>query len=797
MITCENKHFVLGTKNTTYAFWVLPTGQLEHLYYGKKIKFGPGLLGIDTLKEQWAFAPGNTVVYDNDHWEYTLENVRLEMSALGHGDYREPLVCITHADGGRTSDFLYSDFKVRKGRTELKDMPASYGNDDEVEELTIILQDKNYNTELELRYCVYAERDVITRTAVLKNCSKDDITVTRLMSMMLDMKDSDYDLTTFHGAWVREMGRDRRHVSHGKYVGGTMSGVSSNKCNPLMLLSKPGATQNEGGVYGFNLVYSGNHAEIVEIGSHDKLRVMSGIQPEGFTYLLREGESLEAPEAVMTYSENGFNGMSGNMHTFIRNHIVRGEWKNKVRPILLNSWEAAYFDINESKLVKLAKAAAKVGIELLVMDDGWFGERNDDRRSLGDWVPDKKKLPNGLKGLCDKINDAGVDFGIWVEPEMVNVDSNLYRAHPDWCLAVPGINHSEGRSQRVLDLCREDVQDYIIDAMSEVFGSANIAYVKWDMNRPITDYYSESLPAARQGEVAHRYVLGLYRIMKTLTEKFPHILFEGCSSGGNRFDLGILSYFPQIWGSDNTDAICRASIQDGYSYGYPPETIGAHVSNCPNHQTLRETPLETRFAIASFGAFGYECNLCDMGKEELAAIAVQVALYKDMRQTIQFGTMYRGRSFYSGALSQMHEAMDDNICEWTVVSPDKSKAIGMIAQTLVKANWPYQYYKPVGLEPDAMYHFSNRFLKHNIKEFGDLVNQVAPVHVRQDSLLHNVLARMIKMDGEKEDITAYGDVFMEAGINLKPGFGGTGYDDRVRFFPDFASRLYFMDKVEE
>ncbi len=792
MIICENKHFVLSTKSTTYAFWVMDTGHLEHLYYGKKIKFGKNLQGIDALKEQWAFAPGNTIVYDNDHQEYTLENVRLEMSSYGHGDIREPFVCIKHADGGSSSDFLYSDYKVKKGKTELTTMPSSYGSDDEVEELTILLKDNDYNLELELRYCVYEESDVITRTAVLKNTSKEEIKVKRLMSMMLDMNDADYELTTFHGAWVREMGRDTRPTSHGKYVGGTMAGVSSNRTNPLMLLAKSGATQNQGGVYGFNLVYSGNHYEAVEIGSHEKLRLVNGIQPEGFEYVLGAGESFEAPEAVMTYSTDGYNGMSGNMHSFVRNHIVRGEWKNKFRPILLNSWEAAYFDINESKLVKLAKAAAKVGIELLVMDDGWFGTRNDDHQSLGDWTPDKKKLPNGLKGLCDKINDAGVDFGIWVEPEMVNVDSDLYRAHPDWCLAIPNAHHSEGRTQRVLDLCREDVQKYIIDSMTEVFGSANIAYVKWDMNRNITDYFSESLPADRQGEVAHRYVMGLYKIMKTLTERFPHILFEGCSSGGNRFDLGILSYFPQIWGSDNTDAICRAMIQDGYSYGYPPETIGAHVSNCPNHQTLRETPLETRFAIASFGALGYECNLCDMSKEDLAAIAVQVALYKDMRQTMQFGTMYRGRSFYNGTMN----TGDDNVCEWTIVSKDKSKAVGMIAQTLVKANMPYQYYKPQGLDEDGLYHFTNRFLKHNIKEFGDLVNTVSPVHVRQDSLLHNVLARMIKMDGEKEDITAYGDVLMEAGISLKPAFGGTGYDDRVRFFPDFASRLYFMDKVE-
>lgn len=785
MIICENGNFVLNTKSTTYAFGVLKTGQLEHLYYGKRIKFGEGLQGIDVLKEQWAFAPGNTIVYDNDHWEYSLENVRLEMSAYGHGDIRETFVSIIHRDGSSSSDFLYDSYRVEKGKQALTTLPASYGDEEDVEQLIVVLKDSQYDVELELRYSVFEESDSIVRSAVVKNTGSDSIKVERIMSFMLDMNDTDYELTTFHGAWAREMTKDTRPVSHGKYVGGSMTGTSSNRNNPLMIIAETGASQNTGKCYGFNLIYSGNHYEEVEISSHEKLRIVQGIQPEGFSYVVNPGECFESPEAVMTFSEKGYNGMSNNMHKFVRNHIVRGEWKNKVRPVLLNSWEAAYFDINESKLVKLAKVAAKVGIELLVMDDGWFGTRNDDRQSLGDWVPDKKKLPGGIKGLCDKINATGLDFGIWVEPEMVNVDSDLYRAHPDWCLAIPDKMHSEGRSQRVLDLTREDVQEYIIESMKNVFGSANIAYVKWDMNRIMTDYYSSALPADRQGEVAHRYVMGLYRIMKELTEAFPQILFEGCASGGNRFDLGILCYFPQIWGSDNTDAICRAQIQNGYSFGYPPETMGAHVSGCPNHQTLRETPLETRFAVASFGTLGYECNLCDMSKEELAAIAVQVALYKDIRSTTQFGSMYRGRSFDEG-----------NVCEWTIVSPDKSKAVGMLVQNLVKANSPYQYYKPVGLDEDELYHLSNRFLKYNIKEFGDLINTVAPIHVRQDSLLHNVIARMVKMDGEKEDFTAYGSTLMEAGVNLKPGFGGTGYDDRVRFFPDFASRLYFMDRVD-
>lgn len=362
---------------------------------------------------------------------------------------------------------------------------------------------------------------------------------------------------------------------------------------------------------------------------YGKLRFVSGINPNSFEYRLEVGEELEAPESVMTFSPNGFNGMSQRMHSFVRNCIVRGTWKKKLRPVLLNSWEAAYFDINESKLLRLAKAGKEAGIELFVMDDGWFGQRDDDSSSLGDWFVNKKKLPNGVGGLCKKINDLGLMFGIWIEPEMVNVKSELYRTHPDWTIEIPGKNHSEGRNQRILDLANPDVVDYMIKQIEELLSSANIDYVKWDMNRTFTDYYSNYLPKERQGETGHRYVLGLYKMMKTLTQKFPKILFEGCSAGGNRFDLGILSYFPQIWASDNTDAVYRVKAMTSYSYGYPMSTVTAHVSACPNHQTLRRTPLQTRFNVAAFGVCGYECNFFDMKKEELKEIKTQINIYKE------------------------------------------------------------------------------------------------------------------------------------------------------------------------
>ena len=486
------------------------------------------------------------------------------------------------------------------------------------------------------------------------------------------------------------------------------------------------------------------------------------------------------------------------MHRFVREHIVRGTWKKKERPVLLNSWEAAYFDINERKLLSLAKAGKEAGIELFVMDDGWFAKRDNDTRSLGDWQPNPKKLPGGLKGIADKIRAIGMDFGIWVEPEMVNVDSDLYRSHPDWVIEIPGKAHSEGRNQRILDLTRKDVQDHIIEEMGRVFSSADISYVKWDMNRTFSDYFSQSIRPERQGEGAHRYVMGLYRCMRELTKRFPDILFEGCAAGGNRFDLGMLCYFPQIWASDDTDALCRAEIQTGYSYGYPMSVVSAHVSSCPNHQTLRMTPLETRFQVAAFGICGYECNFCDMKKEDFDAVKAQIALYKEWRKVLQTGSFYRGRNFSDqGSTGSLSGPLTGNIQEWTCVSEDREKAVGFLMQKLVSPNTQFEYYRPNGLNPEARYHFYNRSLKYNVKEFGDLVNTVAPVHIRQDSVAHNLIAKFVKMDGEAEDFCAYGDALMYAGVKLKQAFGGTGYNEQIRHFPDFASRMYFMEQMND
>lgn len=785
MIRQIDNAFILETDNCTYAFRVLDTGYLEHLYYGPKITIcdGSSVL-IDALFEKHEFVPGNNNVYDNKRGNFTFNDMRLEFSANGKGDNREPFIEVVHADGTRTSDFFFESAKISDDKKELDTLPSSYDSANKACDLTVTLFDKSYDLAVELNYHVFEKCDVITRSAKLVNRSRDDVRLLRFMSMQLDEYDSDYVFTTFNGAWIREMDRYDHVLTRGKVVNDSCTGTSSSTANPFVMLSRSTTGENEGVAYGFNLIYSGNHTEIAEVSEFSKLRLLIGINPIGFEYIVPAGSVFESPEAVMTVSDKGFNGMSHNMHSFTEDHILRGKWAKAERPVLLNSWEAAYFDINESKLLKMAKKAKSVGIELFVMDDGWFGHRDDDKSSLGDWYANKKKLPGGVRGLSDKIHAMGLKFGIWVEPEMISEDSDLFRGHPDWAMKIPGKPHSHGRNQMILDLANAEVCKYIIDILSKLFEEGAIDYVKWDMNRTMTDVFSPSLPATRQGECAHRYMMGLYRILGELTKRFPDILFEGCASGGNRFDLGMLCFFSQIWGSDDTDAAERVRIQTGYSYGYPLRTVSAHVSGVPNHQTLRVTPLETRFDVASFGSLGYECNLCDLSPSETEAIKDQIRLYKQWRSVFQMGRFYRGTNIYDGG-----------DVTWNVVSPDGIRSAAFLYQPLAHPNDQRGNIKVYGLDKEGKYRFYNREFKIDIRLFGDLINMIAPIHIRNGSTVHDMISRLIKLDGEKEDVVVYGDTLERAGIMLSPKFSSTGFNDKTRVFPDFASRLYFAEKM--
>ncbi|MCR4788538.1 MAG: alpha-galactosidase [Lachnospiraceae bacterium] len=785
MIQIIDNNFAIQTKNTTYAFRVHPTGYLEHLYYGSSITL-KNASDFEALCEKQAMAPGNTIAYDEKN-NVSLENIRLELSSYGKGDIREPYIDITFEDGSRTVDLVFEQAHVLTEKYMYESLPCSYDDGSftkmPTQTLKVVLKDKAHDLKVELYYSNFLETDVITRQTVIVNGS-ENIVINRIMSNQVDFEDKGYVFTSFNGAWSREMNRNDTLLKGGKIVNSSYTGTSSNRANPFVMISTPKTDEDYGNCYGFNLIYSGNHYECMEISGYGKTRFVQGINPETFGYRLGAKEVFEAPEAVMTFSPDGFNGMSRNLHTFIREHIVRGTWKHQDRPILINSWEACYFDVSEKKVLNLAKKAKDVGVELFVLDDGWFGSRNDDTTSLGDWTANASKLPNGLAGLSHKIKSLGMDFGIWVEPEMVNEKSHLYKRHPEWVLKNPATPHSTGRNQMILDLGQDVVRDFLIDSMSEVFSSGDIAYVKWDMNRNFSDYFSQDENIS-SGEVAHKYVLGLYKVMKTLSEKFPEILFEGCSSGGNRFDLGILCYFPQIWASDNTDAICRARIQNGLSYGYPQSVIGAHVSASPNHQTLRRTPLNTRFNVASMGLLGYELNLCDLPAEELKAIKNEIALYKSLRATIQWGSFYRGRNLDDG-----------NICEWTIVSPGQQNAVTILVQDEVTPNMPSRKVYIKGLDPRKRYVLKNIKQKQNLRDFGDLVNNISPVHVKQDSWVYNALDKLKKLDGETELITGYGDTFSEAGVFLKQGFAGVGFNEEVAYFQDHCSRMYITETAE-
>ncbi len=798
MIYADGNLFLLQTKNTSYLFRKLESGHLEHVCYGASlfsdeafskaketgslenaVPLGKdGLLNIaNTTGAKHFFGGGNMNVYSDEYPNVFLEMLTLEMSSFGKGDIREPFVELTYADGSKTVDFTFENFEVKKGKAMLETLPSSYEAD---EQLFIVLKDKQYNVRLMLIYSVFESIDVITRSSIIYNDSDKEVTIDRLLSTQIDFNRPAFKMTSFHGRWANEMNKHEAVCTGGKVVCEELSaGESGSRSNPFVIVSDIDAADDHGECYGFNLIYSGDHYEALSSNGTNMSRFVCGIQPNSFSWLLGPGESFEAPEAVMTFSDKGMNDMSLHMHDFVRKHVVRGQYRDKERPILINSWEAAYFNFTQGSLVSLAKDAKKCGIELFVMDDGWFGKRNDDKSSLGDWYENKKKLPGGIQELADKITGLGMLFGIWVEPEMINEDRDLYREHPDWAVQIPGKPHSKGRNQMNLDLTRTEVQDFVIDSMKRVFSAGKISYVKWDMNRIFSDRFSPALGERRQGEFMHRYYLGLYRIMKELTQSFPNILFEGCSAGGNRFDLGILCYFPQIWGSDDTDAMCRLDIQRGYSYGYPASVVGAHVSACPNHQTLNTVPLETRFEIACPGCFGYELNLCDMSDSDKKVVADQVEFYKKWREVFQFGDYYRLPDY-----------------GYMIVSKDKKKAVSFIVERNSKPNNDYRCLKTVGLDDNKLYNMVNRIVPLSVKDFGSLLNAVVPVHVKQDGIIHNIIDKVVDYNSEEQKATATGAAFNHHGVALNSSFCGTGNNQDTRIMRTGDTRLYLFEEVE-
>ena len=774
-ITFKNNIFHLKTAHTSYIFGITEFKHLEHIHYGAALPeddYTPL-----TVKHDIQF--GSSVMYSRKNDNYCLDTLCLEWSGMGKGDFRQSPIELRMPDGSFAGDFIYESHETVSGCVPMKGLPSAYDDDGSAETLIIHMAEPNYNVLLHLYYTVFPESDVITRRAVIGNYENGALSLRRFMSMSLDIPDRGFELHTFDGGWIKETHHHVRPVSYGISVNSSVTGGSSNHHNAGFLLSEKNATEDHGACYGFNLVYSGNHFGLVEKSNCDLVRVQLGINPHCFEWVLGKGDEFFSPEAVMSYSGNGLNGVSQNFHRFINHNIVRGEWKMKERPVLINNWEGCFFKFDEDKLLALAKKAKKVGVELFVLDDGWFGERNSDTAGLGDYYVNRKKLPNGLDGLADKIEKMGMKFGLWFEPESVNENSELYRAHPDWAIRPARGEACLGRNQLLLDLTRNDVRDYIVENVSRVLDSASISYVKWDMNRHISDAYSAQL--RNQGEFYHRYILGLYDILARIFVPRPHILLESCSSGGNRFDLGMLCYSPQIWSSDDTDPIERLDIQAGLSYLYPQSTMGAHVSASPHQQTLRHTPLSTRFNVAAFGVLGYELELKYLNAAELKEVKEQIAFYKKHRRTLQFGEFSR------------FDERKDNKVHWQVSSPDGKEHIIGHFQKLCHASEGYDELPVKRLSADKKYHLYCKKQSIFLKSLGGLVKHVSPVELDPEGFILRTANKLITMPDGREDYVATGATLM-AGVKLNNQFLGTGYNSKLHMLGDFGSCLFVIEK---
>ena len=748
MIIHENGVFHLGTETWSYLFKINAYGIPEHLHFGAPVQTADAEAFVCRPGLGW----GGSVLLQAGDTASSLDALPLEWSGSGRGDYRESPVELA----GKPTDFRYDSFRIVEGGIPMScGLPQAHGA---LETLEVTL--KQAGAELKLYYTAYPT--ALVRRSVLKNTDDAPLCVSKLMSFSVDLPGT-YTMATFNGGWIAEMRRCDTPVGAGRVVNESLTGASSNRHNPGFLLYELDATEAAGRVYGFNLVYSGNHYASAQQSLQGLTRVMQGVNSSNFSLELAPGEQLETPEAVLCHSDEGLGGMSRNMHTFVNDHIVPAYWRGRPRPVLYNSWEGCMFDFSQRRLLDLANRAKNLGCELFVLDDGWFGARNNDKAGLGDYAVNKKKLPEGLEGLSKRIRDKGLEFGLWFEPESVNPDSDLYRAHPDWAL-TDEFTPVLGRNQLLLDLTKPEVREYIVENVSRILDSAKISYVKWDMNR-----HSIAL-----GAKAHAFVLGLYDVLRRIFEPRPGILLESCSSGGNRFDLGMLCFSPQIWASDDTDPIERLSIQEGCSYLYPQSAVGAHVSASPHAQTLRATSLSTRGNVAFFGCLGYELDLKHLLPVEVREIRAQIAFYKQYRAVFQYGTFTRTKLGWQ-------------------VSDGKTTLAGVFHR-LVHAAPGYEQFRVTGLKKGAAYRMTALSQAIRVGQFGSLLKHVAPVNIDPNGQLLRIADRHFTLPGGGEELTVSGAALM-SGIMLRPLFRGTGYDQNQRTQGDFGSDVYIIEEV--
>lgn len=704
----KTREFHLYNQEISYIIKILDNDQPGQLYYGKRLTHREDFSHLF----EYAMRDMSPYAFEGNS-TFSLENIKQEYPTFGCGDMRFPAYEIERENGSHVVEFVYKEHKIYDGKPKLEGLPATYvESDDEAQTLELVLEDTSINTRIVLLYTIYEAFPVIARSVRFECDSDEKITLLSAMSACVDLPDKDYEMIDLAGVWARERYVRRHKLDYGIQSIYSMRGCSSYQFNPFLALARENADEFQGQVYGFSLVYSGNFLAQTEVDNYDTARVLMGIHPNGFKWTLGKGESFQTPEMVMVYSEAGLNGMSQTFHKLYRTRLARGTWRDKVRPILINSWEAFYFDFDAPKLLGLADVAADLGMELFVLDDGWFGKRDDSTSSLGDWYPNEEKLKGTLKELAEKINAKGLKFGLWIEPEMTNKDSDLYRAHPDWLLAEQGKRICHSRTQYVLDFSKKEVREYIGDMLENLLAEVPVSYIKWDMNRTFSEVFSNGNDREYQGKVCHKYILGVYELYERLTSRFPHVLFESCASGGARFDPGMLYYAPQGWTSDDTDAIERLKIQYGTSMVYPVSCMGSHVSASPNHQTNRVTPLETRADVAYFGTFGYELDLLKLGEEDKAEIRRQIAFMKEKRDLIQKGTFYRLKSPFEG-----------NETAWMIVSEDQKKALVGYYRVMQPVNVGFKRLKLKGLKEDTCYKVSG----YDYDCYGDELMQVGMI----------------------------------------------------------------------
>ncbi len=682
----EEQIFKIDTQNSTYVMGVVGGKYLAHLYYGQRMACGDLGYLLDFPEENL-----RDVSVGNGEKVSFLDKLPQEYPCHGTGDFGQSCLKVRGGKGNWGVDLRYAGYEIMQGKPELEGLPATFGEDGET--LAVFLEDGCLGLKVRLLYSVFPEIDCVMRSVFVENQGEDTLYLEKVLSACLDMGEGDYEALSLTGSWARERHITRQKVDVGVQLIESAKGISSHQHHPFYALVSEHAGQESGEVYGMHFVYSGSFQGVVEKSQFGSHRMVMGIHPQDFCWQLRPGEGFQAPEVVLVYSGAGLDVMTHNLHELYREHLLPQKWVYRKRPVLINNWEATYFDFDRDKLLAIAKEASEHGIEMLVMDDGWFGHRERDDSSLGDWKVNEEKLQGGLKKLVDGVNALGMEFGIWFEPEMISPDSDVYRAHPDWALQLPGREPAQSRNQLVLDLSRPEVREYVYESVAGILRSANITYVKWDMNRPLTDVGSSYLPGERQGELMHRHTLAVYELQGRLCREFPDLLLENCASGGARFDPGMLYYSPQIWCSDDTDAIERLAIQEGTQLLYPLSVIGAHVSDCPNHILGRHTPFETRAVVAMSGTFGYELDITKIPEEDRGAIPAQVKRYQTYAPLIQRGGYFRIASYQENHYFDCYQ----------VVSKDKKLSILMFVQVLAQANKVSRTIRLKGLAKDKEY----------------------------------------------------------------------------------------------